>query len=159
MISEHLQDPKTLFFGMGMGSVPASMVHVQYDKSEPYAKAPTRSHSCLPSHLPPENAIPLPLGFLCRENGRRLEMLGVQFSNQCESHIPAFKLCALLQPLWEAPHSGIDRPTREQNISVEHVRTDDGLVRSVSSNFDFWASGSNRMPMSLCVSNADQANK
>jgi len=109
VIREHPQDPKTLFFAWGPRRASINGA-CGINPNHTHTLA-TRSHSCLPSHLPPKNAIPLPLGFCAVQMAGALRCFGVQISNQCESHTP---LCALLQPLWEAPHSGIDRPTRDK---------------------------------------------
>jgi hypothetical protein len=82
-------------------------------------------------------------------------MLGVQFSNQCESHIPALRIAAAA--VGSALLALIGLPATKYFCGARTLMMD--FVRSVSSNSDFWASESNRMPMSLYVSNADQANK
>ena len=154
MIREYPQDPKTLFFAWGPrrasinGACGINQNHTQ--------TLATRSHSCLPSHLPPKNAIPLPLGFCAVQMAGALSCSASRFPISARAHIPP-PLCALLQPLGKRPILAlIGLPATKYFCGA---RTDDGLVRSVSSQFDYWASESNRMPMSLYVSNADQANK
>jgi hypothetical protein len=105
----------------------------------------------------------LPLGILCRSNGWQAGVaghLGVQVPINAKATSPRFEQCVLQPPPWEAPHLRPDRPTRDKIILWSALVM--GLSdRSpwVSSNFDFWASWTNEMPMSLTVSNADQANK
>jgi hypothetical protein len=128
-----------------------------WDKSEPYA------HACYSIPLLPALTFAAkkrnssPTGILCRANGRRFELLGVQVSNQCESPHPPPLFAHCCSRWGNGPILAlIGLPATKYFCGA---RADDGLVRSVSSNFDFWASESNRMPMSLYVSNADQANK
>lgn len=155
MIREHPQDPKTLFFAWGPrrasinGACGINPNHTQ--------TLATRSHSCLPSHLPPKNAIPLPLGFCAVQMAGALSCSASRFPISARAHIcpPLFAHCCSRwgkRPILAL----IGLPATKYFCGA---RADDGLVRSVSSNFDFWASESNRMPMSLYVSNADQANK
>jgi len=79
-------------------------------------------------------------------------------SNQSESQATS--------PLWSSAAAAVG--TKRPHLALIGLpatkdfcgaRADDGLVRSVSSNFDFWACWTNRMPMSWSVSIVDQTNK
>jgi hypothetical protein len=105
-------------------------------------------------------AIPPPTGDLVPFKWQAsLATSACRFPINAKATSPRFEQC-VLQPPWEAPHLRPDRPTRDKIIlwSAPVMALSD---RSpwVSSNFDFWASWTNEMPMSLTVSNADQANK
>ena len=111
MIREHPQDPKTLFFAWGPRRASINGA-CGINPNHTHTLA-TRSHSCLPSHLPPKNAIPLPLGFCAVQMAGALSCSASRFPISARAHIPP-PLCALLQPLGERPHFGIDRPTRDK---------------------------------------------
>jgi hypothetical protein len=133
VISEHLQDPNTLTFDFRcMGPRACQHQRRMLDKSKPrnsFLLDPT----LVGARSSRQKTQFLPLGILCRPNGRRCELAWrAGFHSTCEPHPHFEQSCSRW---WEAPHFGIDRPTRDK-IFLWSAH-DDGLVRSLSSNFDF----------------------
>jgi hypothetical protein len=173
VISKHVHDLSNIFFAW-TGGVPTSEVDLHYWIHS--TSGPATASCSIPTLVCTRSSRQktqystgvygvvksLPLGILCRSKLQVAGVaghLGVQVPINAKATSPRFEQC-VLQPPWEAPHLRPDRPTRDKIIlwSAPVMALSD---RSpwVSSNFDFWASWTNEMPMSLTVSNADQANK